>query len=178
MTSTGYASMVCLLQICLGIWTIFDFGFAAMGLPQLWLFFYIVLTLVQLYMLSTYKHRPTVSRVDNHIKSLGSLIVIWLFAPPGAILLLFKSGYDTVISSCAPVGFMNARCAPIAIDLALPLGNLAILLYVAARIAGRAREIHGEEMVAMVVQPPPVPAWMLGTVAETEGERVELAMGV
>ncbi|KAJ7464090.1 hypothetical protein FB451DRAFT_1264635 [Mycena latifolia] len=59
------------------------------------------------------------------------------------------------------------------------------LLYVIVRIGRRARAIHGEEMVPRPITPPPsppppkfVPAWALGTVAETESAEEQTEQGV
>ncbi|KAJ7696671.1 hypothetical protein B0H17DRAFT_1052700 [Mycena rosella] len=92
-----------------------------------------------------------------------------------AVGFLFTRGTEHVLSPCFADAFMSARCAPLPLDLALPLAICATLLCALGRIAHRARAINGEEMVPLPPPPPPPPppaklvlAWSLGNVAETE----------
>lgn len=81
-----------------------------------------------------YTHRPghRLSRVDNHIKGLQLLAILWLIsygylAALPAARHIFANEFDDVIpASCATDGLISTRCAPLALTMALPPATVSI----------------------------------------------------
>ncbi|KAJ7739247.1 hypothetical protein DFH07DRAFT_840302 [Mycena maculata] len=169
--------VLCLLQIVSGICTIRVFGLTLTGGSHFVQMLFVALSIPMLYYLTKCSRRTDrwLSRVDHHILVLACLITNWGMAT--LITLFFQSTIDftVIISPCANEMFMIARCAPVVLNTALPIASISILYHASGRIARRARDIHGEEMV--VLPQKIVPAWSLGTVSETDSDRVELEIG-
>ncbi|KAJ7464864.1 hypothetical protein B0H11DRAFT_2269093 [Mycena galericulata] len=179
-----FVSLICLVQICSGIWTVYSFGLAATGISQFMEMLYMAVSIPMVHILAKYTRNDghRFSRVDNHIRGLALLMVIWVGATCIAVVFLLAFGTETVLFPCARDMFMSSRCAPIVLDITLPIANIAIAIYAVGRIARRARQIHGVERVELPPPPPSpptlVPAWLLGTVSETESNGVKLPVTV
>ncbi|KAF7360070.1 hypothetical protein MVEN_00735100 [Mycena venus] len=108
------------------------------------------------------------SNVNDHISSLASVVLAGFLAYLVASMLIFAP--DNVIPPCVANRFMSVQCAPLMLDLTVPVAIVAILLFAVFRIHHLSRAIYGNELIALSPPPPPptvlVPAWGMGTVAE------------
>ncbi|KAF7332940.1 hypothetical protein MVEN_02399900 [Mycena venus] len=159
-------NLVCglsLLQIALGGWVLYSFGFeeAGQSLAMQVIIIAGLETLLLFFILRKYQRRPghEMSRVNGHMQILAVAGFFHFFADILVLLHFFPRGSTTELPPCI---------APLALSMLLPLVNCAILIYAARRLYLRSLAMHGEEMV----QPPPpvelVPAWKLGSIDELE----------
>ncbi|KAJ7198157.1 hypothetical protein GGX14DRAFT_573716 [Mycena pura] len=163
--------ILCLFQFVSGVLTIRYFGLADSGLSQLFWATGAGLTLVIAYRLLQITRRPEhrLARVDRHVLAILLLVAISIFYGAfGVAFLVPGLGRPTVLAPCFAVGFMSARCVPVALDIALPGAVFTTLTFAIVRIRRRASTIYGDEMVLRPVTPTLMPAWELGNVAEME----------
>ncbi|KAJ7464095.1 hypothetical protein FB451DRAFT_1264642 [Mycena latifolia] len=150
---TGLYRLICILclaQIICSAWTMRTFGFTETGWgsgeSQLMLMLGAAFTIPLVYRLAVHMRRTDqrFSRVDKHIEGLGMLLCFWILDFVAAGVFLFTRAGTTVLSPCFSDWFMTARCAPLAVGIALPLAVCATLLYMIVRIGWRARAMHGD----------------------------------
>ncbi|KAK7033723.1 hypothetical protein R3P38DRAFT_2914484 [Favolaschia claudopus] len=175
-----FVSILCSVQIVCGVLTMRSFGFQETGESQLMLIFYAFFNIILLHRLtrSTRRADHQLSRVDKHIHMLSVLSLSGFLILFIAIIFLFTRGHE-VITPCFDLSRLyhartQCKCAPLLIDLTLPVLIVGILFCAIPQIALRARTQHGEAMVQVPIPPPPpppvqlVPAWALGNVCDTE----------
>ncbi|KAF7332939.1 hypothetical protein MVEN_02399800 [Mycena venus] len=167
-------NLVCglsLLQIALGGWMFYNFGFEeAGGKSQVSLILAGLYTLLLFFLLRIFQRRPEhkMSRVEGHMQVLAFAGCFHFFADVIVLVGLFPRGPTTELPPCV---------TRLALSMLLPLLNCAIILYAARRLYLRSRAIHGKEMVPPPPPPPVklVPAWKLGSVDELEARYSKLA---
>ncbi|KAJ7464132.1 hypothetical protein FB451DRAFT_1370486 [Mycena latifolia] len=165
-----FVCVLCLSELVSSVWTIRNFGLASTGESQLFFVMAAAFTLPLAYRLAELSRRPEhpLAHVYKHIRALLFLMLISILGVAAGVAFLVGRGTDTVLAPCFAEWFLSARCAPVTLDMALPVAVLATLFCAIVRITRRAHAIHGEGMVPRPVTPTFVPAWELGNVAEME----------